>query len=143
MRALEKSDALLDRKMRNIVGKHLQYVGAYLRRRGAPRRESRFADFLEDLLNITWAMGGRVSFNRKTGKGNVADLLGDLRQFMPPGFIPEVLPLALIERSCTQARAFARDIASNPITAYDDERLNKLPGVSISALNPIRIIAGD
>jgi hypothetical protein len=103
MRALEARDALSDRKMAKAVARHLQNVKAP--KRGAPKRDDRFADFLEKLIIVACGFGGSITFNRKTGKGNVVDLVNELRPLMPEGFIPNVLPKSTIERLAAKARS--------------------------------------
>ena len=74
-------------------------------RRRSPRRSSRFPEFLECLLYSVRNFAAPPSFNRKNASGDVIDLLEFLRPLMPPGLIPNALPLPLIERICTRARA--------------------------------------
>src|SRR5262245_54279100 len=62
---------------------------------GAPKRTNdAVAAFLEALFVVTYAFGGCVSFNRKTCKGNVVELLEALRNLMPEKFIPNALPVS-------------------------------------------------
>ena len=86
-----------------ILG-YLDKCGVRAPKRGAPKRANKFARFLERVLNFTWASGGHVIFNRRAERGNIVDLLAELRPFMPPGFIPKELPMALLERLATKAR---------------------------------------
>jgi hypothetical protein len=60
--------------------------------------------------------------NCRTGTGNVVTLLNDLRPFLPPGFIPEALPLPLLERICTALKAEIAVLADNPAIAADLRR---------------------
>ena len=82
---------------------------------GAPKGADDFATFLKALFIIIYALGGRVSFNRKTGKGNVVQLLNEMRPLMPRKFILNELPLATIERVLAKVRE--QGIASDPATA--------------------------
>ena len=102
IRALEVRDALRDREMVKAVSKYLEDVRAP--KRGARRRGDRFAVSLGRLLTITCGFGGSITFNRKTGRGNIVDLLNELRPLMPEGFIPKALPMPTIERLATKAR---------------------------------------
>jgi hypothetical protein len=103
LRALEARDALRDREMAKTVGRYLREVRAP--KRGAPKRDDNFADFIENALVVTCGFGGSVTFNRKTGKGNITDMLTELRPITPDGFIPRVLPLSTIERLAAKARS--------------------------------------
>ena len=73
VRALEVRDALRDREMVKAVSKYLEDVRAP--KRGARKRDDRFANSLDHLLTITCGFGGSITFNRKTGRGNIVDLL--------------------------------------------------------------------
>jgi len=83
-----------------------KYLDGYVRapKRGAPRRVDRFASFLEGLFYFSCGLGGRVSINRRTASGSVIDLMDELRPLLPPGLIPKVLPMSLIERVATDTR---------------------------------------
>jgi hypothetical protein len=102
MRALDARNTRRDREMAEAVGRYLQDVRAP--KRGAPKRDDRFADFLDHLLTVTCGFGGSITFNRKTGKGNVVDLIHELRPLMPEGVIPNALPMSTIERLAAKAR---------------------------------------
>ena len=106
IRAIEQRGALStpsDQMMLDTVGGYLLNVKAPERR----KRDDKLASFIELLLIMTYALGGSASVNRKakTGKkGNVVDLLEELRPLLPCGFIPKALPIPLIERLTAKAR---------------------------------------
>lgn len=109
--AAEPLKWLSNREIIMAVGNYIQSENAP--QRGAPKRPNRFAAFLEYTLYVACALGGRVSFNRKTGKGNVVDLLVELRPIMPPRLIPKALPMPLIERLSTKAHGLMVRTASS------------------------------
>jgi hypothetical protein len=75
-------------------------------KRGAARREDsdRFATFVLCMVAITYVFGGGVTCNRKARKGNIVDLLIELRPLLPPGLIPAGLLMSQIERLCAYGR---------------------------------------
>ena len=117
VRALEMRGGLADGIMAREVKAFLQDVKRP--RRGAPKRPNMFAVFLPMLLHMICDLGGDISINRNNGTGNVINLLEFLRPLMPPGFIPNTLPLAKIERICTQVRARIRVQISAEAAAYE------------------------
>jgi hypothetical protein len=96
------------------------HVGSVVRRyatpRGRPRKlaeHPRFAQFSAALIDQTYDLGGRFTLTRKTmpekkgavgkakekrGSGSLLEVLVLLRPLFPPSFIPEKLPLSLLER---------------------------------------------
>jgi hypothetical protein len=117
--ALSTGADLRDWTMIKGVREYLQHV----KKVRSPRRRDRSATFLETMLDIICALGGRVTFTRRTGKGSVIELIDDLRPHLPVGFIPAVptsrLSHATIERVCARARLLGRRIASGlgaPVT---------------------------
>ena len=111
----------------------IKSVGEYLRhvkkpRRGAPEREDGFERLLRCLLYVICLLGGRPTFNRKTGKGNIVELLDELRKYMPPGLIPKWKhPPTMIERLCTEARATRRAVEAHE--RGDQTAILRLPAV--------------
>jgi hypothetical protein len=138
IRAMEQKNRtnLRDRTMIKSVGEYLRHVKKP--RRGAPKRaEDGFERFLRYLLYVICFVGGRPTFNRKTGKGNVVELLDELRKHMPPGFIPKWKhPPTMIERLCTEARTARRAVEAH--VRGDQTALDRF-----ARNNSIRLIAGD
>lgn len=121
IRALKQRDTPVDRRVAKLLDRFIK-DNVKSPRRGAPSRDSdRFRKFLRMLVGTVCAFGGRPSANCRTGRGNIVVLL-NLRPFMPPGFIPEVLPLPLIERTCTSLRAEIAELEADPSIAKDLRR---------------------
>ena len=111
IRALERRVAptMPERIIRMLVGDFLdEHVRTPLR--GAPNRTGRFASLLWDLLRFVYMFGGRATFNRRTGRGNVIELMDELRPIMPVGLMPSELPMPLIERVATKVRGAMADL---------------------------------
>ncbi len=53
---------------------------------------SQFVRFILFLLWETKAAGGRLTFDKNSGKGSLAQALNLLRSHLPARFIPNVLP---------------------------------------------------
>ena len=108
IKAIERRGPLskpFERAMIKEVARFLEQIPPP--KRGAPsKRADRLATFLEHVIHLTYGFGGRVTFNRKARKqkGNIVDLLIELRPLLPPGLIRAELPMPLIERVCAQAR---------------------------------------
>jgi hypothetical protein len=90
IRLLKQRDELLDRKMAETNGAFLRHVRAPARGRRR-KNSSRFERFVEYLLYVACAVGGHATFNRRTGKGNIVEVLDELRPHLPSGFIPKSL----------------------------------------------------
>jgi hypothetical protein len=112
IRALEQRDEFVDRKMAKVTASYLEHVKAPTL--GRRKSASRFGRFVEYLLYVTYALGGKANINRKAERGNIIELLDDLRPMMPPGFIPKGLALHTLERLCAQARDFGRSCSASP-----------------------------
>ena len=82
--------------------------------RGRPsqlnRCGERFALFADSLMKTTWLVGGKLTITpRNGGSGSLVDLMKELRPLLQPGFIPDPLPLSLLEkRQAEIKKAFAR-----------------------------------
>jgi hypothetical protein len=85
-------------------------IGRLRRGRGRPPRtfSTEFERFVASLLLAVRAAGGRPSFDRKRRSGRLVDLLVELRPHLPPGFVPEELPWAKLERLCPDAARIAK-----------------------------------
>jgi hypothetical protein len=112
IRALEQRDYLVDREQIKAVGRFLQHQ-VKAPPLGRRKSTSRFERFVEYLLYVVYALGGKASCNRKSGTGTIIELLDDVRPMMPPGFIPKGLALHTIDRLRTEARKFGRGVESD------------------------------
>jgi hypothetical protein len=76
------------------------------RGRGCPRRRNAFLGLVAGLARCVDQNGGRLPFNRKkAGSSRWISVFDVLRPIFPKGFIPEALPLAMIEQALKKPSA--------------------------------------
>jgi hypothetical protein len=62
------------------------------------RRDPMLRELVFCLLSATANAGGKLSFNKNSANGTLADALGLLRDHLPNGLVPDPLPSATIQR---------------------------------------------
>jgi len=94
-------------------------ISTYARGRGRTRKTAehpRFAEVAREIIATVKRLGGELTLTRKSGTGTLIDLIKALRPLFPSGFIPDPLPVAMLEQQLRAARRSAavdRDSAKN------------------------------
>jgi hypothetical protein len=86
-------------------------------------RDQLFRDLVFGLLGAAEDNGGELTFNKNSETGTLAEALDLLRGHVPPGLVPEPLPVATIQRLKTDSRRLREGPVQEPLPATELERL--------------------